>query len=474
MNSTLEALGDNKVKLSVTIDEAEFDHDIDQAFRKIAKEVRLPGFRAGKAPRRVLEARIGVEAAREQALRDAIPVYLQRAVVEHEVDLIDTPEVEVTAGADDGPVGFDATCDVRPQITIEGYGGLRVEMDRPEASDTEIDEAMDAQLRQQGELADVDRPAADGDFLTLDVSATRDGEAVPGLNTEDWSYELGQGWVADDFDDQLRGATGGATLEFTTTPKATADAADFTVVVNRVQELVVPELTDDWVADNIAEFATVAEWRDAVRASIDERKLDQARQEFIGKTTDALIELTDIETPEPLVRSEMQRRVEATVRQMASQGMDVQQLLQATGQEPEQFIENFRAPAEQGVKVDLALRAVATAEALEATDDDVDAEYAHLALHWGQSADDVRKAYERNEALGQLKAQIRKTKALDWLLEHVEVVDESGAPLDREALLAERGHEHPELEPHDDAETTDDDSDASDDEPDDPPTESEQ
>ena len=142
MKSTLEALEGNKVKLSVAVDETEFDKDIDAAFRKIAREVRLPGFRAGKAPRRVLEARIGIAPAREQALRDSIPLYLAKAVREHDVDLIASPEVEITSGEEEGPVGFDATCEVRPEITVPGYDGLRVELPAPEASDAEVDEAV--------------------------------------------------------------------------------------------------------------------------------------------------------------------------------------------------------------------------------------------------------------------------------------------------------------------------------------------
>ena len=132
MNSSVETLEGNKVKVSVSIDEAEFDRSIDQAFKKIAREVRLPGFRAGKAPRRVLEARIGLQPAREQALQDAIPQYLAQAVREHDVDLIATPEVEVTSGTEEGPVAFDATCEVRPEITVPGYGGLRVELRQPD------------------------------------------------------------------------------------------------------------------------------------------------------------------------------------------------------------------------------------------------------------------------------------------------------------------------------------------------------
>ena len=159
MKSTVEPLEGNKVKLSVEVEQAEFDKDIDAAFRKLAREVRLPGFRPGKVPRRVLEARIGIAPAREQALRDGIPTYLAQAVREHDVDLIATPQVEITAGADSGEVTFDATCEVRPIVTVAGYGGLRAELPRPEATEAEVEEAVDAERRRHGMLAAVVRPA---------------------------------------------------------------------------------------------------------------------------------------------------------------------------------------------------------------------------------------------------------------------------------------------------------------------------
>ncbi len=439
MKSSLETLEGNKVKLSVNVDEAEFDKDIDQAFRKIAREVRLPGFRNGKAPRRVLEARIGVAPAREQALRDSIPQYLAKAVREHDVDLIASPDVEITAGAEDGPIEFDATCEVRPEITVPGYGGLRIELPSPVATDAEVDEAVTAQLRRQGELTDAGRPAATGDFVTLDLAASRDGEEVAGLNTEDWSYEIGQGWVADDFDERLIGASAGDELRFTTTPKGTAEPADFVVAVTAVQELVAPEATDEWVADNIAEVDTVEAWRSSIHERISENKLNQARQELVARVTEALSGLTDVEPPESLVQSDLQRRVEATVRQLQSQGISMDQWLSVTGQDASGFIEGMKGTSEQAVKVDLALRAVAQAEQLDADDGDLAAEYERMALQFDQKPNQVRKAYEQNDLVPELVAQIRKSKALDWLIHHVEMVDPEGTVLERDLIL---GHGH--------------------------------
>ncbi len=442
----MEALEGNKVKLYVEVEEAEFDHDIDRAFKLIAKEVNLPGFRAGKAPRRVLEARIGVGAAREQALRDAVPQYLAKAVREHQVDLIATPEVEITDGTESGPVEFDATCEVRPTITVDGYAELRVELPSLEVTDEDLAEVHAAELKRTASLTDADRPAVAGDFLTMDLAATRDGEELSGLNTEDWNYELGQGWVTDDFDEHLTGVSAGDELAFTSTPKGLDEPADFVVKVTAVQESVVPELTDDWVADNIGEFDTVDEWDASLRESQAEQKLNQARQGVVQAMNAALAELVTDEVPDAMVDADLQQRVQGVVQQFQAQGIDLGQWLAATGQGPDEFIESMRGAAVEAVKVDLALRAVAEAESLEVEPHDVDAEYARMAMQYSQKAKDIRKAYEDNEAVPELAAQIRKSKAFDWLLHHIDFVDPDGDPIDRDTLL---GHSHDDDHEHD-------------------------
>lgn len=439
MNSSLQTLEGNKVRLSITIDEGEFDRDIDQAFRKIAREVRIPGFRAGKVPRRVLEARIGVAPAREQALNDAVPQYLAKAVREHDVDLIATPEVEITSGQEDGSVAFDATMEIRPEVTVPGYGGLRVELPSPVVTDAEVDAEIAGELKRYGTLEDVERPAAAGDVVVLDLAATRDGEPVGGLNADDWSYEIGQGWVADDFDERLVGASAGDELSFTMAPKGTSEPADFTVTVSRVQQLVVPDLTDEWVAENFTEFESVEEWTANVRERLEQAKLYRARGELVGRTTAALVDLTDIDPPTALVQSELRRRVEGAARELQARGVSIEQFLQASGRDPNEFVEGFRPDAEQAVRVDLALRAVAAAEGIDADTDELEAEYQRIAVQTGQKVAKIRKAYEDNAIDSEVKAQLRKSKALDWLLHHVELVDEAGNPLDRDVVL---GHSH--------------------------------
>jgi len=439
VKSSVETLEGNKVKVYVEIDETEFETDIESAFRTIAREVKLPGFRNGKAPRKLLEARIGLGPAREQALRDSIPSYLTKAVQEHDVDLIATPSIEITSGEEAGAVEFEAECEVRPEITVPGYGGLRVDVDPIDVDDEAFAVALEAQLKGHGSLEDVDRAVASGDYVTLDMAATRDGEELAGLNIEDWSYEVGQGWVTEDFDDKLVGATSGDELTFSSTPKGTEEEADFTVKVTAVKSLVLPEVDDQWVEENIGEFSDVAAWHESIREQLAETKLNGVRQTLGQKVTDALVELVDVEAPESMVEQELQGRLQNLVRQFEAQGMDLGAWMSATGQSTEDLISNFREQAVTSVKADLALRAIAVAENITVDGEDLELEYTRLAMQFNDSSDNVRRAYEQNGAVSELSASVKKSKAFDWLLHNIEFVDSNGKKLDADTVL---GHDH--------------------------------
>ena len=439
MKSSVETLEGNKVKVYVEIDETEFETDIESAFRTIAREVKLPGFRNGKAPRKLLEARIGLGPAREQALRDSIPLYLTKAVQEHDVDLIATPSIEITSGEEAGAVEFEAECEVRPEITVPGYGGLRVEIDPIDIDDEAFDAAVADQLKGHGTLEDVDRAAESGDYVTLDMTATRDGEELAGLNIEDWSYEIGQGWVTEDFDEKLIGAKVGEELSFSSTPKGTEEEADFTVKLSAVKSLALPDVDDAWVEENIGEYTDVASWHEAIKEQLSESNLNAVRQTLGQKVTDALVELVDIDAPESMVEQELQGRLQNLVRQFEAQGMDLGAWLSATGQSTEDLIANFREQAESSVKADLALRAIAVAENIEVDGEDLELEYTRLAMQFSDSSDNVRRAYEQNGAVGELTASVKKSKAFDWLLHNIEFVDTNGAQIDSDTVL---GRDH--------------------------------
>lgn len=459
MKTALEHLDGNRVKLSVEIDEQDFARDIDAAFAKIGKELRLPGFRAGKAPRQVIEARIGAEAAREQALRDSVPLYLSRAVREHNVDIVATPDIQIVGGEQSGSVKFDATCEVRPIVQISGHRSLRVEVPQLEVSEADIDEVVDAERRRLGTLTTVDKKVQSGDFVVVDLVGSRDGEPVVGLAVDEWSYEVGKKWVAPSFDDELIGSSAGDVITFTDTPSGTSEPADFSVTINAVQQLVLPDLVDSWVAENVEGSTTVEEWRASIKSRLESNRLAQVRNVVIEKVTDSVAALVSIDAPESMVAADLQHRVENTVRQFQMQGISIDQWLQMTGQDAASFVEGLRPQSVKAVKVDLALRAVVEAESLHASDDDVENEFAVIAARSNDGAlrqhqmsgssknkkvrlvspEQVRAAYEANDALVDLAAEISKSKALDWLIHSVEYVDPTGKVLDRDTVI---GHSH--------------------------------
>ena len=234
---------------------------IDQAFRKIAQEVRIPGFRKGKAPRPVLESHIGSEYARAQALEDAIPGYYADAVRAEAVDVIAAPDLTLTSGQDDGLVCFEAIVETRPTIAVNGYADLEVEIPNPTPSDEEVQEQIDVQLRQTAELVEVERSATSGDQVSIDIAGTVDGEALPGLTADDYLYSVGSGGIVEEVDNQLEGASAGDELNFSADHPVQEDVSiDFEIKVNSVKEEVLPELNDQWVEDN-TEHESVEELR---------------------------------------------------------------------------------------------------------------------------------------------------------------------------------------------------------------------
>ena len=434
MKTTLEPLDGNKVKLSIEVDESEFDKAIDAAFRKIARDTRIPGFRPGKDPRRNLEARFGTDIARDEALRDALPDYYEKAVREQDVDPIAPPEIEITGGKESGPIQFEAVVEVRPQVSVAGYQGLRVIVANPAVEEEEVDRQLDRLRDQFGELQTVSRSAHDGDHVLIDLSGYQHSNQIEGLTADDFLYELGSASVVPELDEQLRGTKAGDILKFTAPVPGQDDDVAFQVLVKEVKEKLLPEVTDEW-ARAAAEFETVEALRDDIRTRVGAVKKVQAQLGLREQTVDAIVDLVAEEIPEPLVNQEMQRRAHDLEHRLAAQGATVEQYLEATGRSLDEFRNDIREAATKAVKADLALRSVADAEGLEATDAELDAEIERIAQAAGQKPAAVRKQLDRNDQLPAVRSDIRKGKALAWLTEHVEIADEEGHIIDRAELM---------------------------------------
>jgi trigger factor len=438
VKTTVEPLEGNKVKLSVEVDEEEFESAIDSAFKKIAREVRIPGFRPGKAPRRILEARLGKDIARGQALQDALPEYYAKAVREHDVDVIAPPDIDITEGEQEGPVAFDAVVEVRPTITVAGYDSLRVTIPSPNPTDEEIDEQLERLRGQFGELETVDRPIVDDDYASIDIAGSQDGEPLEGLTADDYLYQVGSGALVPELDEQLRGSKPGDILEFDAPHPGGEDESPlhFRVLVKEVKERKLPDLDDEF-ANEASEFETLEELEADLRKRLSQVKKVRAQMALREKVGEALAELVVDDIPDALINSEMQERLNDLAMRLQAQGLSLEQWLTGTGRSQEDLLGELRETATTAAKVDLALRAVAEAEGIEATDDDITDEVEGAAQRLGIDGDKVRADLERADQMQAIRSDIRKRKALDHLVETVEVVDDDGSPIDRADLEIE-------------------------------------
>ena len=446
METTIETLDGDRVKLTVAVDAAEFDTAVEAAFKRLAREVRLPGFRPGKAPRKILEARIGSGAGRQEALQSALPDYYGRALAELEVDAIDSPEIQITGGAEEGDLTFDAVVPVRPRPALAGHGSLRVEIPAPGATDEDVNSQLEMLREQQATLETVERPAVDGDQVTIEIDGPHDGEAVDGLTTTDYLYEVGAGAVVPEIDDNLRGSSTGDIVEFDADHPDGEGLLNFRIEVKEVQEKALPEV-DDAFAAAASEFDTADELLADLRGRIDAMKRSQAGMLVRDRTAQAVADLVEVDIPESLVEAEIDGRIRDMAMRLHSQGLEFEQYLEAVGTDISALRGEYRESAEVSARVDLGLRAVAEAEGLDADQEDLDSYLQALA---DQAESDVSTVVEMLTGSGRMlevRADLRKKAALDWLLERVEIVDEDGNEVDRSILETPEPEPEPAPEP---------------------------
>ncbi len=452
MKTSVEPQEGNHVKLSVEIEEAEFEKSIDAAFRKIAREVRLPGFRPGKAPRRVLERHVGKESARQQAIQDSLPDYYLQAVTDNDVDVIAPPELNITGGATEGPITFEATVEVRPTVRVPGYDGLQVTIPSPVASEAEIDSQINRMRDAFAASTVVDRQAHPGDSVRINVRSMLDGEEVDGLHADSYVYEVGSGTVIPELDTNLIAASAGDVLEFTAPlpdhdHDETHDHGDLEmrVEVLEVIEKVRPEPTDEWAA-SASEFTTIGDLRADIAKRMSLVKRVQASMALRDECVKALVELSDGgDPPEPLVNQEIDRRLQDLAQRLAQQKATIDDYLMATGRSPESLIDEARESGIEAVKADLALRSVAAAESIEVTDEEIEQEIANLASRFKMKPNKVRKNLEKSFQMSVLRSDIRKAKAVTWVSERAAIVDADGKAIDR-ALLEVTPNEFAEVD----------------------------
>ena len=438
MRATAEPMEGNVVRLSVEIDEPEFDRALGDVVRSLARQVRVPGFRPGKVPRKVLEARMGgAGALRAEALRESLPDFYARAVVDTELDPIAQPEIDITSGEDGGAVSFDAVVQVRPLVAVPGYDGLSVTLPGLGVGEDEVQQQLDRLRENDAELDVVDRPAIDGDLVTIDLHGN-DASGAEVVGVDDYLYEVGSASVVPELDAQLHGAKAGAILAFDApNPGDAEQQVAFRVLVKEVKVKKLPEVTDQWAAES-SEFETVAELRADIEDRIGRVKLMQNQMALRQKAIDALAGLvSDDDVPDVLVDAEVNERIHELQHRLEAQNVGLAEYFQATGTSPDDLLSTVRVDAQTAVKADLALRAVVEAEELPLTDEELEAEVATMADRMGTSPAELRRQLDTAGRTGAVRSELRKRKALEWLLDHVDLFDEEGNPMSRDDLEAD-------------------------------------
>ncbi len=439
MRATTATLPENKVKLTVELDDAEMNAAIDKAVVTVGRQVNIKGFRRGKVPRNVLIAHLGGPAAlRGEAIRESMPDFYAHAVVEAGIDPIGQPDIDITAGEEEGNLTFECVVEIRPEVKVSGYQKLKVTIPSPMVTPDEVDAQINRYLETDAVLKDVDRPIVTGDMVTLDVRAEQVGmEGVEPFEVSDFMYAVGSNSLAPETDGLIVGMKAGEELSFTSTQPGGLDVS-YVIQIKAVKERELPALDDEWVKDN-TEWQSVEEMRNTLQDQMQRMRVMEAQMGKREAIASAVAELVaENESPAALLDAETNERLHELGHRLSNQNFTIETFLQATGQTAEQLIEVFRADALRAVRSDLALRAIVKAEKLEASTEEIEEELVKTALSMDVKPEVLRTNLYDSGRQVSFQAEVAKMKAQKWLEERVVYVDPEGAEINKELLEADQ------------------------------------
>jgi trigger factor len=452
VKSTVETLSPTRVKLSVEVPFDELKPSLDKAYRSIAQQVSIPGFRKGKVPPRLIDQRVGRGAVLEEAINDAIPQHYSAAVREHEVKVLGQPDVSVTELNDGEHVAFTAEVDVRPEFALPEYKSLSVAVDDVVVADEDVDDQVGRLRERFAVLKGVERPVQDGDYVSLDLAATVDGEEIPGGTATGLSYEVGSGQLLEGIDEAIIGLEKDGSTTFTTKLVGGDHAgrdAEVAVTVRSVKEKELPELDDEF-AQTASEFDTLGELRDDVRTRISQVKGIEQGMQARDRVLEALLEAVEVPLPETIVDSEIEFRKHDIAHQLEHAGLAMEAYLESEGKSQEEFDAELADAARKAVKSQLVLDAVADAEEVGVGNEELTSEVVRRAQDAGMAPQEFADRIVESGQLPVLIADVRRGKALALVLESASISDASGRTVDLEALRGPLGSA-PETVPADEA-----------------------
>ncbi|MDQ1734791.1 MAG: trigger factor [Pseudonocardiales bacterium] len=456
MKSTVENLSPTRVKLAVEVPFAELKGSLDEAYKAIGSQVRVPGFRPGKVPARIIDQRVGRAAVLEEAINKALPKAYSDAVRDTGLKALGQPDIEVTKLEDNEELAFTAEVDIRPEITVPAYDGLAVTVADAVVAADEVAEQFDALRARFGTLNTVDRAVQSGDFVAIDLSATVAGVEVEGGSASGLSYEVGSANLIDGLDEAIVGKSAGDSATFASKlafGEHAGSDADITVVVNSVKERELPEPDDDF-AQLASEFDTVDELRADLRERLTRVKALGQGAEAREKVLELLVEQTEVPLPESSVQSEIDWREHDVVHQLGHDDAAFERYLETEGKTKDEFTAELRAVAERSVKTQFILDSIADAEAVAVSDAELTEYIVRQAQRYDMAPQEFADQIVQAGNIAALVADVRRNKALATVLESATVTDESGNPVDLSALSTPEGQA--ELDAFDDLEAAGD------------------
>jgi trigger factor len=440
VKTDVEELSPTRVKLTIEVPFEELKTNLDKAYREVARQVRVPGFRPGRVPPRVIDQRVGRGPVLEQAVNEAVPEFYSKAVAEHEVVPLGQPDLEITKLEDGNELAFTAEVDVRPNFDLPELDGLSVTVDDAEVSPDQVEEYLGSLRERFASLKNVDRPAETGDFASIDLAATVDGEPVEDAQATGVSYEIGTESMLDGLDEALVGMTAGESKTFTAElagGQQAGMAADVQVTVNSVKVKELPELDDEF-AQSASEFDTVGELRASTRKQLESMReagqAGQARERLL----DALLEQLDIPLPERIIAAEVDQRRRSLQDQLDRAGLTMNAYLESADTTAAKLEEDFDSDARRSVKAGFILDKLASQEDLKVTGEQLSAYVTEQAYRMGVAPDRLAQQLSENGQLGAVAADVLRGNALTLLAERARVVDEAGRPVD----VTAHDHEH--------------------------------
>lgn len=432
MKSTVEQLSATRVRLSVEVPFSELEPDFERAYKQLAKQVRLPGFRPGKAPAKLLEARIGREAMLDQVVNDALPSRYGQAVTESDVRPLGQPEIEVTKKEYGQELVFTAEVDVRPDITLPDLSELTITVDPVEVSDDDIDAELQSLRARFGTLTGVERPAAVGDVVSIDLSTTVDGEEVPEAATQGLSHEVGSGQLVEGLDDAIVGLSAGESRVFTTTLAAGPHAgkeAEVTVTVGSVKKRELPE-PDDEFAQLASEFDTIDELRANLADQVRRVKRIQQAEKIRNATLDRLLEQIEIPLPKAIVQAQVDSTVHNALHGLDHDEARFAENLAKQGSSREKFDADTRNAAETTVKTQLLMDALADHLGIQVSQDDLTERLVLMSRQYGIEPQQLLSYLQENNQLPNMFADVRRGRTIAAVVEAATVTDTAGEVID--------------------------------------------